>query len=294
MVVVNTVEKSINIAEKLVKELGENKVLLLHARLMYRDRRNKEKSIDDLKTRPHVLVTTQVCEVSLDISYDFMFTELAPLSSLIQRFGRVNRGGTKTEKINVKIFKPDIENEKYYPYTSDELNIAGRIVKELSGDNLENEFNLLRNLDEMYTYDVFLKMLNEETKKIDLEEFEELLQFFFSLDLSEKELLEILSYRDSFTTLIIPSPECIEDERIEDIKLREDVENLLKEKFENKSFAEKRQLFAKFKEISVPVPISWIRLQLRDEEKKIFPIVDFKDKLYNSFYGFREIKSEVI
>ena len=44
---------------------------------------------------PVVLVATQVVEVSLDIDFDTIFTEPAPLEALIQRFGRVNRARKK-------------------------------------------------------------------------------------------------------------------------------------------------------------------------------------------------------
>jgi CRISPR-associated endonuclease/helicase Cas3 len=296
IVVVNTVEKSVNIAEKLREELGEKNVLLLHARFMYFDRKEKEYKIDKLRNVPHILITTQVCEVSLDISYDFMFTELAPLSSLIQRFGRVNRYGIKTDKINVKIFKPSVKNEKHYPYTQDELSLAEKVIKELSGEKLEDEFKLLKIFDELHGYEDLLKVLEKEGKKVNLEQFEKILQFFFSLDISEKELVELLSYRDSFTTLVIPSFECIESEKAR--KLVKEVINLLERGFKNKNYAEIRQLVAKLKkaklkEVSVPVPIWWVRQRLIDSEK-IFPIIDFNDKVYNSFSGLRELKSEII
>ncbi|MEM5781912.1 MAG: CRISPR-associated helicase Cas3' [Candidatus Aenigmatarchaeota archaeon] len=288
LIVTNTVEKSISLAKKLIEEVGKDNVLLLHARFMYKDRRHKEKRIDELKKTPHILITTQVCEVSLDISYDFLFTELAPISSLIQRFGRVNRYGSKIEKTNVKIFKPYIKNEKFYPYTIGSLEIAKKIIKELEKDKLNSEMDLLENLDMVYTYEEFLKELNEETKKINIEAFEKILQFFFSLDLREEELLEILNYRDSFTTLIIPAPE-----NIEDIKLKNYIENILKEDFKSKNFMNRKQLFAKIKEISVPIPLWWLKGVI-DRTEKVFPIVGFKDKIYDSFYGFREIRSEII
>ena len=42
---------------------------------------------------PHIVVATQVIEVSLDIDYDILFTEICYLDSLVQRSGRINRFG---------------------------------------------------------------------------------------------------------------------------------------------------------------------------------------------------------
>lgn len=50
-----------------------------------------------------IVVSTQVIEVSLDISFDLMVTECAPLDSLIQRFGRINR---KRNEQTIGKFKP--------------------------------------------------------------------------------------------------------------------------------------------------------------------------------------------
>ncbi|MEM3611932.1 MAG: CRISPR-associated helicase Cas3', partial [Thermoplasmata archaeon] len=89
LVICNTVESAVKIKREIEKYEGVCS-LLLHGRFIYNTRREIEEKIEELATTPHILVATQVCEVSLDISYDVMFTELAPLPSLIQRFGRVN------------------------------------------------------------------------------------------------------------------------------------------------------------------------------------------------------------
>ena len=44
---------------------------------------------------PDLLVGTQAVEVSLDIDFDCLFSEPAPIDALIQRFGRINRKGEK-------------------------------------------------------------------------------------------------------------------------------------------------------------------------------------------------------
>jgi len=38
-----------------------------------------------------LLSCTQAIEVSLDIDYEIIYTEPAPIDALLQRFGRVNR-----------------------------------------------------------------------------------------------------------------------------------------------------------------------------------------------------------
>jgi CRISPR-associated endonuclease/helicase Cas3 len=85
MVVCNTVEQS----QKVYRELTSEHKVLLHGSFNAFDRNNKE---CDLKKREvKLLVGTQVIEVSLDIDYDVIYTEPAPIDALIQRFGRVNR-----------------------------------------------------------------------------------------------------------------------------------------------------------------------------------------------------------
>jgi CRISPR-associated endonuclease/helicase Cas3 len=67
--------------------------MLIHSRFRRGDRAKLEREIQEFeeKSGPCVVYATQVIEVSLDISFDAMITDAAPLDALVQRFGRVNR-----------------------------------------------------------------------------------------------------------------------------------------------------------------------------------------------------------
>lgn len=90
LVVANTVRRAVELYRQIADVLGGKTVTLLHSRFTERDRAAKEAQI--LTPEPGtVLVATQVVEVSLDISYDVLYTELCPVDALVQRLGRVNR-----------------------------------------------------------------------------------------------------------------------------------------------------------------------------------------------------------
>lgn len=67
--------------------------MLIHSRYKRSERAALEQDIKAFErlAGPCVVCATQVVEVSLDISFDAMITDAAPLDGLIQRFGRVNR-----------------------------------------------------------------------------------------------------------------------------------------------------------------------------------------------------------
>ncbi len=67
-----------------------------------------------------VAVTTQVCEMSLDIDADLLITEECPITSLIQRMGRCRRGRDELKGKgpgDVLVYKPAEERV----YTKDDL-----------------------------------------------------------------------------------------------------------------------------------------------------------------------------
>ncbi len=89
LVVCNTVNNAQRVYNVL-KNYTDRKALL-HSRFTLKDREMIEQCIDEVQ----LLVGTQAIEVSLDIDFDVLYTEPAPLDALIQRFGRVNRKGYK-------------------------------------------------------------------------------------------------------------------------------------------------------------------------------------------------------
>lgn len=91
----NTVDQAQATYQKLREHYGDI-VSLFHARFLYEDRQRIEQEVCKMfggKERPKqaILVATQVVEQSLDLDFDAMITDLAPIDLLFQRAGRIFR-----------------------------------------------------------------------------------------------------------------------------------------------------------------------------------------------------------
>ncbi len=152
LVVCNTVLQSQEVFKNL-KEHATNAVLL-HSAFTGEDRTNHEKSLkkgEQDETNPiQFLVGTQAIEVSLDIDYDIIYSEPAPIDALIQRFGRVNR---KREKgiCPVIVFKEANKNDKYI-YNTDLIERTIKVFETviLEGNGLIEERKLQDYIDFVY------------------------------------------------------------------------------------------------------------------------------------------------
>lgn len=107
-VIVNTVRKSQELAAACVERFGEEKVELLHSAFVATERYRKEKELLDTigknGNRPKfkIIIGTQVIEQSLDIDFDVLITELAPMDFLLQRMGRLHRHSDTPRPENLK------------------------------------------------------------------------------------------------------------------------------------------------------------------------------------------------
>lgn len=80
--------------------IEESNLIMLHGRFTLKDRQAIEEQIlaragvgvDPMMRQPLIVVATQTVEVSLNVDFDRLYTDPAPLEALLQRFGRVNRG----------------------------------------------------------------------------------------------------------------------------------------------------------------------------------------------------------
>ncbi|WP_303957140.1 type I-G CRISPR-associated helicase/endonuclease Cas3g [Rothia mucilaginosa] len=138
--IVNHVRTAISIKEKLVKDKvfgKEEEVQLLVGRMRPYD---LKKLHPDLFTTEgdesvKVVVATQTLEVGVDVDFADLVTELAPASSLAQRFGRVNRLGHRTDS-KVVVIEPasgDSVKKDAPPYKAVDLSNAYGWLEALNG-----------------------------------------------------------------------------------------------------------------------------------------------------------------
>ncbi|MFI7084223.1 type I-E CRISPR-associated protein Cse1/CasA [Streptomyces anulatus] len=98
LVVRNTVDRVLEAAEHLRAHFGAEAVTVAHSRFIAADRARKDTDLrerfgpgGDRPAGPHIVVASQVVEQSLDIDFDLLVTDLAPVDLVLQRMGRLHR-----------------------------------------------------------------------------------------------------------------------------------------------------------------------------------------------------------
>ncbi|MBE7413648.1 MAG: CRISPR-associated helicase Cas3' [Leptospiraceae bacterium] len=159
LIVVNTVGRAQAISREL-NASGYN-VKIYHSRYKYIDRVNRHKEfIEAFKdSAPSVIgIATQVAEMSLDIDSDILLIELAPIPSLIQRLGRLNRRTSPEKPIASRdVFFYELADPIRAinkPYSKEELELGRKWIQklvsinEISQNDLQNSFLGLNSSEE--------------------------------------------------------------------------------------------------------------------------------------------------
>ena len=98
VVIRNTVREAQETYDAVKKVFGRDQTTLLHSRFLAAERAARDRLMLELfgkdgGRRParHVVVATQVIEQSLDVDFDLMLTDPAPMDLVLQRIGRLHR-----------------------------------------------------------------------------------------------------------------------------------------------------------------------------------------------------------
>lgn len=130
LVIVNRVSRAQELSERLAREKGIERVALIHSRFRPIDRRRiQEAALNGAFAG--VLVATQAIEAGVDLSAKTLFTELAPWSSLVQRFGRLNRAGEHHEAGAVWVDLNTDDEDSCLPYDAQDLVTARQRLQKL-------------------------------------------------------------------------------------------------------------------------------------------------------------------
>lgn len=239
LVVANTVEEAQRLYRSLKEEFAWPKLHLYHARFIFRDRERLENAAAD-PVPGMIFIATQVVEVSLDISYDVLLTDLAPLDALVQRMGRVNRSG-KLPSVPVIIYEEGSRIARGRVYDEEILERSRSVLKSLPPEPTEKGWVLAN--EEVYQTHINTKKWQDafQQGQENLKWIQEVLGTY-TVDLSDEEIVQRFGTRSGAMSIeVLPQ------------RFRDDAQGLIDQR--------KRW---KLVELLVPVPIWWLHAY-RDE-----------------------------
>ena len=316
LVVANTVRKAQSIYRELKSWLEENDIdiemNLLHSKFTVQHRSEKEDAIlkdGESKCKKRVIwISTQVVEASLDIDFDYLFTELSDLSSLLQRLGRCNRKGLKSvDEFNSYVYI-DIDENLLIKYSDNNAYASGGIIYkslyELSKAALlewetENNTGLFSEADKN-------KLIENHFTKKKIEEYDKMYSSIFTEYLSEykrmyKHLVDIIpdskklnevtkEFRNIISRRVIPQS-IYEDKQENIIEIIDEIEEKRKLIGGIKSTQEKQRLRVDILRLKNEFRKFTLNISLRELDKdKDYCVVDnekimISTRVYNKEYG---------
>lgn len=147
--VVNTVDRALALAED--PRAIRHGAKIYHSRFRYIDRTEQHTGVIEAfkESGPALAITTQVAEMSLDLSADLLVTDLCPIPALIQRLGRLNRRATPKKPGKPKPFLVRLleEGESSRPYDPADLQATCEWLDKLGTGKL-SQHHLIANWEQ--------------------------------------------------------------------------------------------------------------------------------------------------
>lgn len=172
LVIVNTVKRAVAVYKALAKNKqikGRIDLHLVHSRFRPCERRHWGSTFlnrEALDENPQIIVATQVVEAGVDISAEVLITDLAPWTSLVQRFGRAARYGGQAQ-----VHVIDVDEKKAAPYDYAQLQAAWTELGKLQDVSIPLLEAFERTLlpdrkRELYPYDPSFFLLRRELNEL--------------------------------------------------------------------------------------------------------------------------------
>lgn len=129
----------------LLKNEYKDEILFLSTHIVPKQRLERINQIKEKKKR--IVVSTQLVEAGVDVDFDVVYRDFAPLDSVIQSAGRCNREGKKEKGILYLVNLKDENGRFYHSYIYS--NILTYITQEVLKENFYEEKDIL-NLSKKY------------------------------------------------------------------------------------------------------------------------------------------------
>lgn len=154
LIVCNTIKEAQKIYNQLKGKVDEKELNILHSKFIRKERLEKEEDIiefgktydeeKNIDKKSGIWISTSIVEASLDIDFDYLFTELQDLNSLFQRLGRCNRKGKKDSKdyncyVYTKIEESNLVDGKRGFIDRSLFNLSKEAIEDLDGQLSEKE-----------------------------------------------------------------------------------------------------------------------------------------------------------
>ena len=132
LVMVNTVDRAMEVHAQLAKLVPDAEVVLLHSRFRPADRSsNTAAALAEPGPDGTIVVATQVLEAGVDVTSDLLITEVAPWPSIVQRAGRCNRDGRAADAR--LLWTVPGGAKAYLPYEASDLDSTAAHLTALEG-----------------------------------------------------------------------------------------------------------------------------------------------------------------